>query len=227
MRVHRMIGLLLLGVAALGFLTPAFGAGYTAYVNMETIFEGYYKTLRANAAFEQKKRDFEERMSILRDELQSMVSEAKKLEENVTNELLSQEARDDARRKLQLRVERLRAKEEEFGQFRRDGMRDLNKNRLAAEKELIDDITEFVRSYCKGKGYRVVYDINGRSLNRVPVLLLYPEDEEITDATLAEINKGHEQELEKAKTELEAIRKAADDKANTGTEGTDMPGIGN
>ena len=221
MRVHRMIGLLLLGVAALGFLTPAFGAGDTAYVNMETIFEGYYKTLRANAAFEQKKRDFEERMSILRDELQSMVTEAKKLEENVSNELLSQEARDDSRRKLQLRVERLRAKEEEFGQFRRDGMRDLNKDRLAAEKELIDDITEFVRSYCKGKGYRIVYDINGRSLNRVPVLLLYPEDEEITEATLAEINKGHEEELQKAKAELEAIRKTVEDNAKTGTEASD------
>lgn len=212
--IFRCVGL---GLAGLALCAASSRAGDTAYVNMETIFEGYYKTMRANAAFEQKKKDFEERLSILRDELKGMVGEARRLEGDVGNELLSEESREESRRKLKLRVERLRAKEEEFGQFRQEGMRELNRNRVAAEKELIEDITEFVRTYCKNAGYRLVYDINGRSLNRVPVLLVYPEEEEITDEVLIAINKGHEEELAKAKAELDDLR--GDEGEETDAEG--------
>lgn|GEM_PF-1355858 len=182
-------------------------AADTAYVNMETLFEGYYKTVRANAGFEQKKKDFEQRLEILRDELKAMVADTKKLEEESESELLDQQARDEARNKLRLKVERLRAKEDEFNQFRRSGMGDLNRSRLVTEEELIKDLSEFVRTYCKGKGFRLVYDINGRSLNRMPVLLVYPENEEITTEVLAQLNQGHEEELKQATTELEALRK--------------------
>lgn len=196
------------GVAA-GLCAWTARAADTAYVNMETLFEGYYKTIRANAGFEQKKKDFEQRLDILRDELKGMVGETKKLEEDSASELLSNDAREEARNKMRLKVERLRAKEEEFGQFRRSGMQDLNRSRLVTEEELIKDLSEFVRTYCKGKGYRLVYDINGRSLNRMPVLLVYPTEEEITTELLAELNKGHEEELKQATAELEALRKAA------------------
>ncbi|MBN2452551.1 MAG: OmpH family outer membrane protein [Lentisphaeria bacterium] len=199
-------------LAGLVLSTVSLAAGDTAYVNMEVVFEGYYKTVRANAAFEQKKDDFEERVALLREELKGMVEEAKKLEAEADNELLSQEARDNARRGLRLRVERLRAKEEEFQQFQRSGMRDLNRNRVKAEQELIDDITQYVRTFCRNKGFRLVYDINGRSLNRIPVLLLYPEEDEVTAEILTEINRGHEEELAKAKAELEELRK--DDKGD-------------
>lgn len=184
-------------------------AADTAYVNMETLFEGYFKTVRANTGFEQKKRDFEERLEILRDELKTMVSETKKLEDEAGSELLSQEARTEARNKMRLKVERLRAKEEEFSQFRRSGMADLNRSRMVTEEELIKDLSDFVRTYCKNKGFRLVYDINGRSLNRMPVLLVYPVEEEITQEILTEINKGHEEELKEATAELEALRKAS------------------
>ena len=188
-------------------------AADTAYINMETIFEGYYKPVRANTGFEQKKKDFEERVDILRDELKSMVAETKKVDDEAANELLSNAARDEARNKLRLKVERLRSKEDEFGQFRRSGMAELNRSRLATEEELIKDISEFVRTYCKSKGFRLVYDINGRSLNRMPVVLVYPPEEEITPAVLAEINKGHEQDLKQATAELEALRKVVEAKA--------------
>jgi Skp family chaperone for outer membrane proteins len=190
-------------------------ASDTAYVNMETIFEGYYKTVRANAGFEQKKKDFEGRVDILRDELKSMVSETKKVDDEAANELLSNEARDVARNKLRLKVERLRSKEEEFGQFRRSGMADLNRGRLVTEEELIKDISEFVRTYCKEKGFRLVYDINGRSLNRMPVVLVYPTDEEITPELLVGINKGHEEDLKQATAEFEALRKTMESKSKS------------
>lgn len=201
---------LVLGCAAFALLTLSLEAGQRAFVNMETIFEGYYKTIRANAAFEQKKQDFQDRVDILRDELRSMVAETKKLDEEANNDLLSQEARQESQRKLQLRLERLRAKEEEYRQFRSAGLQELQKTRLGAEEDLIEDLTEFVRTFCREKGYDLVYDVTGKSLNRMPVLLIYPEQEEITDQIMKAINIGHEEELAKAKAELEAMEKKRD-----------------
>ena len=187
-------------------------AGQRAFVNMETIFEGYYKTVRANAAFEQQKKDFEERVDILRSELRAMADEAKKLNDKVNDDLLSENKRTEMRRRLQLRMERLRAKEDEFRQFRNSGLKELQKSRMNAEQTLIEDLSEFVRKYCREHGYDLVYDVTGKSLNRMPVLLVYPEKEEITDRILAAINQGHEDELAKAKADFEAMQKAREQK---------------
>ena len=214
MRIMYKQGLLV--CAALTLLAGSAHAGKRAFVNMETIFEGYYKTIRANAAFEQKKADFEERIDILRDELRAMVSDSRKLEEQASNDLLSEEAREESKRKLKLRLERLRAKEEEFRQYRGAGFKELQKSRLAAEEELIEDLAEFVRKYCREKGLDLVYDVTGKSLNRMPVLMVYPEEEEITAEILKAINLGHEDELEKAKADLEAMEKARSGKRDEG-----------
>ena len=199
---------LLIGCGLLAMFAGTARAGQRAFVNMEKIFEGYYKTVRANAAFEQQKKDFEERVEILRGELRAMANEAKKLNDEVNDDLLSDNKRKEIRRKLQLRMERLRAKEEEFRQFRGSGLKELQKSRLSAEEELIKDLTEFVRKYCRDHGHTLVYDITGKSLNRMPVLLVYPEEEEITDQVLTAINQGHEEELAKAKADFEAMQKA-------------------
>ena len=52
---------------------------------------------------------------------------------------------------------------------------------------------------------RIVYDINGKSLNRMPVLLLYPRELEVTEAIAKDVNEGHEGELKKAQDELKTL----------------------
>lgn len=206
-----------------GILIPVLAfAENTAYVNMETIFEGYYKTVRANVAFENKKKDFQDRAGVLEEEIKSMISEAKKLEDDTNNDLLSEESRKESERKLKFRVERLRAKDEEFRQFKRAGLKDLQQARLTAEEELITDLSKFVADFCKGKGFDLVYDVNGKSLNRMPVLLVYPENKDVTTEILAALNAGHEDELAKAQAELEALG-GASKALGSGDEGDTAP----
>jgi hypothetical protein len=54
-------------------------------------------------------------------------------------------------------------------------------------------------------GYDIVYDINGKSLNRMPVLLVYPKELEITAELAKAVNRGHEEERKKAEEELKKI----------------------
>lgn len=188
----------------------------TAYVNMEKIFEEYYKTVNANIAFEQQKQDFEERVTMLRGELEALAKETQKFEEDSQNELLSMAVRDDSRRKFQLRLERFRGKNEEFERFRQENMQKLQRIRGTKEEELVEELLTMVRKFAEVRGYSHVYEVSGRTLNRVPVLLVYPKDQDVTDVVVNIANAGHEEELADAKARYEAMRNRSKPTAATG-----------
>ena len=177
----------------------------TAYVNMQTVFENYYKTVQANISFANEKRDFLDRLKLMEDELKPMQAEAQKLQAELKDDLVSEDAKKESTRKLRMLMERGAAKQQEYMRFRQEGRGKVEEKRLKAEGKLIDDLTDFVRKYCEMNGYHIVYDINGKSLNRMPVLLLYPKELEITDELTAAVNRGHEADLKKAQDDLKAI----------------------
>ncbi|MDD3952401.1 MAG: OmpH family outer membrane protein [Lentisphaeria bacterium] len=190
-------------------------ADKVAYLNMEKVFENYYKTVQENFQFEMQKQDFEERHAIMRDEYQSSLKEAQRTESDMKNELLSQEAREDSRRKLGVLMERLQVKRDELMKFRQEGMQSLQNTRGTVEEGLIKDLTEQVQRYSTEKGFTHVYEVSGRSLNRVPVLLVYPKEQEITDDIVSNINRGHESELQEARNKVEALKKKAAESSET------------
>ncbi|HQL10406.1 MAG TPA: OmpH family outer membrane protein [Lentisphaeria bacterium] len=197
---------LALCAAALFMAITATAQDKTAYVNMEKIFEEYYKTVNANIAFEQQKQDFEERVTMLRGELEALAKETQKFEEDSQNELLSMAVREDSRRKFQLRLERFRGKNEEFERFRQENMQKLQRIRGTKEEELVEELLTMVRKFAEVRGYSHVYEVSGRTLNRVPVLLVYPKDQDVTDVVVNIANAGHEEELADAKARYEALR---------------------
>ncbi len=66
----------------------------TIYVNLETIFENFYKTINANIAFEDQKKDFEARLGLIREEMQNLEKQAQRYNEEVQNDLLPRETRE-------------------------------------------------------------------------------------------------------------------------------------
>ncbi|NMA43830.1 MAG: OmpH family outer membrane protein [Oligosphaeraceae bacterium] len=198
-------------VSAILMAGTMYAADKVAYLNMEKVFENYYKTVQENYQFELQKQNFEERHTIMRDEYQSSVREAQRMEADSKNELLSQAAREDNQRKLGILLERLQVKRDELMQFRQSGMQELQNARNAAEEELIRSLTDLVKRYAKEKEYTHVYEVSGRSLNRVPFLMVYPEELEITDAVISFINLGHESELQEARGKVEALKKRVEE----------------
>jgi Skp family chaperone for outer membrane proteins len=196
------LALSMLPIAALQAQAPK--AYKTAYVDMEKVFEGYYKTVQANITFATEKRDFLARLKLMRDELKPLEEKAKTLRAQMKDDLVPG-AKEDAAREYRILMERGAAKQQEYMRFRQTGRAQVEKKRMEAEGALIKDLSEFIRKYCEMNGYDIVYDINGKSLNRMPVLLVYPKELEITDELAKAVNLGHEEELKKAREELKKI----------------------
>ncbi|NLZ63705.1 MAG: OmpH family outer membrane protein [Lentisphaerae bacterium] len=191
---------------ALACTLSVLGADKVAYLNMEKVFEGYYKTMQENYQFELQKQDFEDRLQLMQEEFQNSLKETQKVDADSKNELLSQSARDESKRKLGMMMERLQAKREELVKFRQEGYQKLQGTRATAEEGLIADLTAQVKKFAQDKGYTHVYEVSGRSLNRVPFIMVYPEDQEVTEDLILLINRGHEKELQESKEKTEALK---------------------
>ena len=176
------------------------------YVNLENVFEGYYKTMAANISFENRKQEVEDQLDLIRKEIDSLSAEAKKCDAEMRNELLSKEAREAAARKLQAQVERLRMKDREFQRTRSENYQMLQKLRMEREEELVKEILKVVDIVADEQKATEVLDISGKTLNRVPVFLRYPKDKEISEEIIKRLNVGHEEEMKAAKEELDRRR---------------------
>ncbi len=174
---------------------------------MEKAWGEFYKTCNANVIFEQKKVEFEEKMAILQQGLEAEAKELKTLQADATNELLSADASEEAKRKFRVRAELFAGKRDDFERTRRAGVQDLNRLKAETEDMLMKELTGFVEKYAADKGITHLYDISGLTMNRLPVLLVYPKEQEVTNDFIAVINAGHEKEQQEAKEKLEAIKK--------------------
>ncbi|MBR4672883.1 MAG: OmpH family outer membrane protein [Victivallales bacterium] len=195
---------LVLSVLTCGFL---FGQDKVAYISMDKAWNEFYKTCNANVIFEQKKQEFEEKMAILQQGLEAEAKELKALQADATNELLSTDASEEAKRKFRVRAELFGSKRDDFERTRRSGVQELNQLKAETEEMLMKELTASVEKFASDKGITHLYDISGLTMNRLPVLLVYPKEQEVTDDFIAVINAGHDRELQDSKAKLEEIKK--------------------
>jgi Skp family chaperone for outer membrane proteins len=190
-------------------MTMAAGELKRGYVNMETLFNEYYKTINENITFENRQRTVTEGFQLLRSEMENTMKEFKKAESEAQNELLSAEARNAAGERARLLAERLQQKQTEIYKYREESLRDIQNRQQQVTDALVGELLEQVRKYAADKSYDEIVEVSGKTMSRVQVLLVYPKDKDITAEMVKIINAGHEKEKQEAQARLAAIRARA------------------
>lgn len=191
------------------FAVGSFFAETVAYINMETVFNEYYKTVNENIRFEEIRQNFVTNFDVLRDEFENTRKEYAQAVADAQNDLLSDGAKATATQKARALQERLDQKNEEIIQYRQQAMAEIENNQQAATQAILEDLQALLTKYASDNGIDLVYEVSGKSLNRVPMLLVYPKDKEMTKAFIKVCNAGHEKEKEESKAKLESLQKAA------------------
>ena len=177
-----------------------------AYVNMETVFNEYYKTVNENINVENLRKQYLDGFNLLKDEFQASLAEYQKAGADADNALLSDEVRENARNKAQLLENRLQQKQEEVMRYRQDSLGEIENRQMQIVEKLAEELVEQVRKYDEAQGYTTDLEVSGKSLNRVPLVLSYPKEQEITDAVVKLVNAGHEAEKIEAQAKLDDLR---------------------
>lgn len=205
-RIPIAVGLLMSAAAA-------FAENGTAFVNMEEVFQGYWKTGRDDAAFKKQKDLYSEHRKELREEVDVIKKQRDGHREKALNIALSDDVRGQHRKSAEESNALYEEKMKELQGFVRKVDNDLKKRYLELRAEIVGELTEFIKDYGAREGYSMVMDASGMTHNYIPVVIYYPKEQDITKAVLAELNQGHEEEVAPPAEEDDEAGATGDDAA--------------
>lgn len=185
------------GVAAAPAATGSVSVGKIGYVDMERIFQGYYKTVRADASFKKQKDIYAQHATDMATEIEAVKKQRDEQREKSLNIALSDEARAQSRKDADDREGMVREKDRELRDFVTSKDKELGRKYLELRNELVKELSDYIRAHAEKSGFEMVVDVSGMTRNFIPAIVYYPKNKEMTEALLAELNKGHESEIPK------------------------------
>jgi len=168
-------------------------------VDMEAIFQGYYKTIKADGIIKKQTEIYREYAINLEKERGSLQDTFNGLRNESQNIALSEEVRDSKREEAQTKFMLLQEKKKEIQEYQQDKRLNLRQQYEEQRAVLVNEISDVVKVYSEQQGYTLVIDSSGNTLNGLPAFIYLKSEMDITDTILAMINKGHEDKLEKEK----------------------------
>ncbi|OGV79716.1 MAG: hypothetical protein A3K19_06435 [Lentisphaerae bacterium RIFOXYB12_FULL_65_16] len=184
---------------ALWLTAGAAWAGKLGLVDMEKVFQGYYKTSRSDSAFQKQKDVYSDHAKNLAAEIDAIKKQRDEQQEKSLNIALSDEVRADNRKGAEEKNGLYQEKKKEFKDFLTKTDKELQGKYLELRSEIVKEITEFLKKYGEREGFDLVLDSSGLTRNFIPVVIYHASSLDVTEAVLGELNKGHEAEVEEAK----------------------------
>ncbi len=179
----------LLAAAAFCAAAPAAHAQKIATVDMNKIFQGYYKTKDAenkiNDARESAKKDLDERM----ESHKGMLDEINQLNKDIDNPALSQQAKSDRQKKREDKINQVRQLEQEIQEFKNSRERQLQEQAVRMRNQIVEEIMKVITDRVKEDKYDLVFDKSGQSTSGVQVLLYSQDGMDFSDKVITALNK--------------------------------------
>ncbi len=178
----------LLLVVSMVVLTGAtFAAERIVFIDLEKVFNDFYKTQLAKSKVEAQQQDIEKEKQVMVDEMTVISGEVDTLKKDARDTTLTDEIRDSKRLLYEERLLQLRAKQKEIEEFvnRRQQQLQLQVSRMS--QTIMDEIRQTVVEYAKKEGLQAVVDNSSRRA-AVGVFIYTHPDLEITDTILAVLN---------------------------------------
>lgn len=173
-----------------------------AVVDMEKLFQSYYKTKIADADIKKQAEVFKDYSDKLNDSLVKLQDEFKELRDAAQNIALSEAERENKRVAAQDKYRQLKEKEAELKQYNAEKQNQLKDIYEEKRNNILKEISETIRKYCQPLGISIVFDSSGKTLNNIPSIIYKLPEMDITEIILKEINKSVEDKKgEEKKTE--------------------------
>ena len=176
--------LVLLALAGTALGLRAEVALKVATLDMDQVYAKYYKTEAQKTKLEEQAKRARESEDTLKKELEAMVTQAKDLQEQTRNAILSEEARKKAQADFESKVGEIRAKDAERQEFMQRAQMGLQKQMGIFQQQAVEEISKVASEIGQKQGATLV--LNKGS---VPVVIYAAPEFDITEAVIVEINK--------------------------------------
>ena len=179
--------IILIGMTFSGVAEEAY-----AYVNLQEVFQNFYKTELAQDQIQQQADELQLEQELMNEEIEEIQSLVETYRADARDESLSDEMRRNKRILLEEQLIALQRAENElveYGKLRSSQIEDQNKRMT---KRIFDEIQQEIVRYAKLNSYASVVDRSAKSQIGTEIVMYVDNEVDISAAVLDELNKGRE-----------------------------------
>jgi len=170
------------------FSGSAWAQGRIATVDLRKVFDGYWKTKKADAALKDRASDMEKERKSMMEDLKKAQDDYQTLQVDANNQALSPDERDKRKKAAEDKLKQVKETNDTVQQYERQERVQLDEQRKRMREGLIEEIRNVLNGISKSAGYSLVLDTAGESANGTPVLLYNSADNDITETLLRQLN---------------------------------------
>jgi outer membrane protein len=179
--------------------TSAFAEYRIATVDLGRVFTNYWKTKQAQTVIDEKKSDIEKTGREMMTTFNKAKEDYQKMLDTVNDPAVSAQERDKRKKATEDKLKDLKQQDDALAQFDRGSRASLEESLKRTRDNIVADIRTAVSAKAKADGYTLVIDTAAQSANGTPVILYsVPDNNDITEAVIKQINMGAPAETPKA-----------------------------
>jgi outer membrane protein len=166
----------------------AWGQNRIATVDLRKLFDNYWKTKQADAALKDRAADIEKEHKNMLDDWKKAKEEYQTLLGEANNQTLSLEEREKRKKSAEDKFKQIKESEDSITQYERQARTTLDEQKKRMRDSIVEEIRTTVNGKAKAANYALVIDTASESANNTPVVLYSNNENDLTEAVLAQLN---------------------------------------
>ena len=187
------------GLLLISLLTSsAWAQGRIATVDLRKVFDGYWKTKKADVQLKERAADMDKEYKNMIEDWKKGKEEYQSLLGDANNQVLSPEERDKRKKSAEDKLKQLKETEDTIQQYQRQAHTTLQEQNKRVRDNLVEEIRAALNAKAKTAGYALVIDTASESFNNTPIVLYTNNENDMTEAVISQLNATAPIELPKA-----------------------------
>jgi outer membrane protein len=176
-----------------------------ATINMEKVFDDYYKTKALNIQFKARSNEAEVKRQELEGKFNALKGELQTLTAGIKDKSLSEQEREKKRELAEEKYAQVKEADEKVVEFDKTTRKQLAEDMRVEQQKIVAEIKAAISKYCKEQAITLVLDSSGKTMNNVEAVVLADPSYDVTEKIIEIMNRNAPENLdnEKGKKALE------------------------
>ena len=169
--------------------TPAKAELKIGTVDVQKVFNAYYKTKDANAKFQEATKAYKDELDARMDTYKKAFETINKLNDEINKADLSGAAKEQKTQERDSKINEAKGLEKEIGEFRQTREKQIQDQFRRVRDGIVEEIMRVVNDQVKAQNYDLVLDKSGASANNGTGVVLYSRDSyDFSDPVISKLN---------------------------------------
>ncbi len=157
-------------------------------VDLNKIFEAYYKTAEAKARVGEVEAAYKKERQLKMEDYQKLADEVNKLRDDAQNPALSPDVQQQKKSAFGEKVKEIQMREGEIRQFDTQRQREIQSTMMRMRNNIVEEIANTVKEHASKSNYTVVLDKTGQSMAGAAMVVYAAESLDFSEDIIKKLN---------------------------------------